>query len=164
MVERLILTPRQEDNFWNKVNRSGLSGCWEWTGAKTWGYGVININNRPTGAHRVSFQIHYRLLLKGECACHRCDNPACVNPSHLFAGTDKINADDREAKGRTVRGSRMKTSKLTEAQVAIILDNAKERRIPQSILAKRFGVDQSTISDIIRGKRWGHMQQQLQPS
>lgn len=96
--------------FWEKVNKNGrvvreeLGPCWEWTGAlDASGYGSIGLGDRTVGrASRVSYEIHYGPLASAECALHRCDNPACVNPAHLFKGTQKDNALDREAKGRLV--------------------------------------------------------------
>jgi len=93
--------------FWNKVEKS--SQCWQWTGGKTWdGYGRIKLNGKTVMAHRVAYA-----MLKGEVPkhlilCHTCDNPSCVNPDHLFLGTHKDNALDREAKGRSKRAGKPK--------------------------------------------------------
>jgi hypothetical protein len=97
-----------EERFWEKVDKNGptmphmTTSCWMWSASKDGsGYGWIGLGNGSLGkAHRVSFEIHYGPLMEGECALHHCDNPPCVRPDHLFKGTQKDNADDREAKGR----------------------------------------------------------------
>ena len=87
-----------EDRFWSKVDKSG--DCWIWTGATNKkGYGQFKIAGKQNASHRVSY-----ILTKGEIGelfvCHTCDNPSCVNPSHLWLGTCKDNHQDRERKKR----------------------------------------------------------------
>jgi hypothetical protein len=91
-----------EARFWNKIApMTEGSGCWEWLGAITGGYGSFDHRR----AHRVSWEMHNGPIPVGEgahgtCVLHRCDNPTCVNPAHLFLGTNRDNALDRERKGR----------------------------------------------------------------
>jgi hypothetical protein len=86
--------------FWDKVEKS-TDGCWEWRGADTRGYGVIEDKGVQQKAHRVSLEWSLgRPLHAGMLALHHCDNPACVRPDHLYEGTQQDNVDDRERRGR----------------------------------------------------------------
>ena len=96
--------------FWNKVNKEGQihfilrTKCWIWTAHKyPKGYGQFGFNGKVTAAHRVSWILHYGPIPEGLLVCHRCDNPSCVNPEHLFLGTAKDNAEDMGRKGRQVK-------------------------------------------------------------
>ena len=90
------------NHFWQGT------ACWEWTGSRfASGYGQLPAQ-RDTGslAHRASWRIHYGLIPHGMCVLHHCDNPPCINPSHLFVGTNKDNSKDMVAKGRSANGDR----------------------------------------------------------
>lgn len=96
-----------QERFWKYVNKS--TDCWEWTGNKSrkiHGYGTLQINKRPIGAHRLSWEIHYGKIPISLCVLHRCDNSICVNPKHLFLGTHRENAIDRTRKGRSAVGKK----------------------------------------------------------
>ena len=88
-----------EDRFWQKVEKN--EGCWIWTGSKSkLGYGYFQINNKTKYAHRVSKELRHGSIAEGLVVCHKCDNPSCVNPDHLFIGTMKDNMLDKMKKGR----------------------------------------------------------------
>lgn len=93
------MDPVIESRFWSRVRKG--SACWEWVGARhTGGYGAISVNGHQERAHRVSWMIHHGEIPDGLWVLHRCDNPPCVNPAHLFVGSDADNLSDAIAKGR----------------------------------------------------------------
>ena len=152
--------------FWSKVDQRGPDDCWPWTGARSAkGYGRIGvtIDGRKAGiiASRFSFLIYYGPLPPGMMACHTCDNPPCVNPAHLFAGTAQTNAQDMVAKGRfrpAAPGRRnprpyAPAGKLSFADARLIRELHAEGQT-QYMLAVQFGVSQPSISKVIRGETW----------
>lgn len=141
--------------FWSKVNQnSGPDGCWIWTGLRhPFGYGRFGCNKQKMLAHRVSYELEYGKLSSDQCVCHRCDNPCCVNPKHLFAGSRSINAADRDSKGRTLKGSQVKNSKLSEQQVLDI--RASTASITD--LSREYNVGYANIWAIIKRKSWTHI-------
>ena len=92
------------DRLWEKIDRKSLGDCWEWSGGKTtFGHGLIYPGDYKayTSAHRVAYQMYYGVVLPFEqCVLHRCDNPPCCNPHHLFVGTKGDNNRDTASKGR----------------------------------------------------------------
>lgn len=89
-----------EDRFWNFVKKD--SGCWAWSGTlDSYGYGVLSFKRKMLKAHRISYEIHNKVIDEELLVCHKCDNPSCVNPEHLFQGTSKDNTWDMIAKGRS---------------------------------------------------------------
>lgn len=106
------LNNKQIANFWSKVNKFGplpdqsiphylgLDQCWEWTGCKREGYGRFNIRRLNQSSHRISWEIHNAKISGNLFVLHKCDNRACVNPSHLFIGDNQLNMSDKSSKGR----------------------------------------------------------------
>ena len=139
-----------ERRFWSKVNKT--SDCWLWVGAADrQGYGRIKTSTTVL-AHRKSWEIHNGPIPDGLLVCHKCDNPPCVRPDHLFLGTNDDNMADMVQKGRAPRQSR-----LTDIEVATIRRRyADGERWPRS-LAREFGVSRSTIYYIVRRKTWVHV-------
>lgn len=133
-------------------------GCWNWLRAlNKKGYGRYGLGRRIR-AHRASWIIYRGPIPDGLCVLHTCDNPRCVNPSHLFLGTDQDNSDDKVKKGRQSRlkGERNGNSKLSDDDVVEIRKRRGENESTRS-LAKEFGVSQTLISFVINGKRWDHV-------
>lgn len=146
-----------EKRFLEKTIPEPMSGCWLWMGAcSPKGYGHMHVDGRFIKAHRFSYALYCCDVPTGAQICHRCDNPSCVNPEHLWAGTVQENLNDCIAKGRfrtgSLRGDQNPSSKLSDADVRAI------RLAPRGYgtgiaLARRYGVRQATISEIRSGKQ-----------
>lgn len=132
------------------------AGCWEWQGAKSVaGYGRISFDGVRWAVHRLMAHIKISDVADTAVVCHRCDNPSCVNPEHLFIGSQKDNVDDRDLKGRRnqARGEAQGSSKLTEKQVsAIRLDSRK-----QLIIASEYGISRAHVGNIKANRAWKHV-------
>lgn len=143
--------------FWRKAGRTE-SGCWPWTGGGNGtGYGMFWLDGRRQVASRVAWALTYGPIPDGLCVCHRCDNPLCVNPDHLFLGTKAENNADKEQKGRGVnlRGSKHGRALLTEEQVLSIRQRRTEGE-QLAALAREFKVTKSTIFSAIN-RNWRHV-------
>lgn len=171
--------------FWSKVDESGgPDACWLWTRQRTAkGYGIFSWSRQePRRAHRVAWELVNGPIPDGLNALHRCDNPPCVNPSHLWLGTTADNNADMTAKGRArrngntvltaargerhssrthpesvLRGSAHWKTKLTEDDVREIRRVVGAGEVRQAELARRYGVTRTAISLIIRGVSWKHL-------
>lgn len=134
------------------------SGCWEWMAKLTpKGYGAINDGLRRISSHRASWVLHRGAIPPGLYVLHRCDNRRCVNPEHLFLGTQADNVADMCAKGRhrATRGDARKQRTLSSAQIPAIRDRLANGETLRAIAAD-YGVSLYTIHDIKRGKSWRH--------
>jgi len=167
------------ERFMSRVDTSG--DCWEWTaGRQEAGYGYFDVAGHRYRAHRVAYELAVGPIPEGMFVCHRCDNPPCVRPSHLFLGSQLDNVADARAKGRLsptifdgtlprlmlaakaahpeswARGERVNTAKLTADQVREI-----RRRVSagasQSAVARQFGVGHTNVNHIVRGLSWRHV-------
>ena len=136
-------------------------GCWEWTGCKGRdGYGFIT--SHPEGkpikmmAHRLIFIFYNGSIPDGMCVCHRCDNPGCVNPAHLFSGSDAENMADKARKGRCKdqRGEKNTNAKLSAREAQEIRDRYRAGGISQRALAKQYGVAQRAVTSITLNRSW----------
>lgn len=165
------------ERFWRYVERSD-HGCWAWLGMKnSKGYGRIRVGGKGSQirlAHRVSYELHFGAIPDALCVLHRCDNPACVRPDHLFIGTPLDNSRDMVNKGRGYIvhhagdaharrkhpecwpvGSNHQSAKLTEVQIPEILA-LKGVRSDRKVAAQ-FGVTRNAIRMIWSGKSWKHV-------
>jgi hypothetical protein len=140
-----------EKTFFNKISIS-KNGCWEWSAyTDKDGYGIAYKNRMPVRAHRRAWELYVGKIPEGALVCHTCDNPKCVNPRHLFLGTNKENTSDMIRKGRDrLSGSRHHQAKLAPEQVRAIRGSNEKRRV----LAAKYGVSLSTICLIINLKLW----------
>lgn len=140
-------------NIQSKIAPANKQGCMEWQGAiGSAGYGNIWHQGRVMGAHRVIYLLIYAdpgaMLV-----CHRCDNPRCCNPDHLWLGTNADNQADKSRKRRGTHGERNTRAKLTEAAAREILTSPAGN----VALARKFGVDASTVSRIKHRKTWRYI-------
>lgn len=141
------------ERFEEKYIPEPNSGCWLWIGAATArGYGALGLE----GAHRVSYRLFNGAIPTGSFVCHRCDNPICVNPEHLFVGTPKENTHDALRKRRLTHGDKHPNSKLREADIPIIRELAA-KKTDMAEIGRRFGVGKYAIQCVVRGKWWKHV-------
>lgn len=158
-----------ETRFWKKVDKDGpripyVTGqCWMWYGTRVRnGYGIFKWAGKPGLAHRYSYWLHYATLPDDMNVCHRCDNPSCVNPSHLWLGTNRDNAKDRDMKQRQIprRGEDFTHAKLTDDIVRYIRLNY----VPfcsthgTRAMARKFGVSHMLVRQVLHGRIWRHIE------
>ena len=146
-----------EDRLYKRVRKT--EGCWLWQGSlNPKGYGMMSIDSRPRLVHRISWQVAHGPIPGGAFVLHKCDNPICVRPDHLFLGTQQDNMSDMVAKGRHnpghVPGEKNGCSKLTEVQVRSI----RQSNLPGVVLARKYGISPAQISDIRNRKSWRHLE------
>ncbi len=184
---QIHLTPKDIERFWPKVNRSrDDGGCWLWMAGTLKGYGTFSVSGQKMLAHRVAWIIANDAIPENCLVCHNCpggDNPLCVNPAHLWAGTHAENAADMVAKNRQAKGDRNGARLYPESRVRgdqhharlrpecmshgedrynskLTVDGVREIRqrhadgVSQRTLAEEFGVSQVNIGLILRRTTW----------
>jgi hypothetical protein len=144
------------DRFWEKVDKAGE--CWEWTAARNpLGYGLIGISaaRRCGLAHRVSWELNFGPIPAGLLVCHRCDNPSCVRPAHLFLGTHRDNHMDKINKGRHwhPRGALNPHAKVNEEDGRVMRGSADTH----AALARRYDLTPAAVRAIRIGRNWPHV-------
>lgn len=151
-----------EERLKRNMRVNPVSGCWEWQGCKRSGYGHTIVGSRTDGtrhserAHRLAYMVWNGEIPRGYDVCHKCDNPACINPNHLFVGTQQDNVDDRERKGRNVIkiGEEQPRSKLTKKVVKKARWERAYRGTSFQKLADKYGVSKKTMQNAIAGVTW----------
>lgn len=148
-------TPEQA--FWDHVLKTET--CWLWTGGVAGkGYGQFGKNNgQRFDSHRFSYELHIGPIPEGLFVCHTCDVPRCVNPEHLFLGTNQDNMQDAARKGRTTIGERNPRAKLTEEDVIELRSLWEPYQVTFQMLAEVYGVTDSSIRAAVLGVTWKHI-------
>jgi hypothetical protein len=144
------------ERFLEKIRKT--ENCWEWTAAKNSdGYGIIGVGGHGTvRAHRLAYKLFVGPIPEGKQVLHRCDNPGCINPSHLWIGMDADNQADSVAKGRHARGESHGRSKLSWSQVQEIRSQYQRgsHEFGSYALARHYGISRREIRDVVRGQSW----------
>ncbi len=129
-------------------------GCIVWLGmVKQHDYGQIGINRKTKLAHRVSWEQKFGKIPNGMHVLHKCDNPSCINPDHLFLGTHKQNMDDMVSKNRNAKGNTLPQTKLSPKSI----NEIRSSNLTGRELAKKFSISEGNISMIKSGKVWKHI-------
>ena len=174
----MTLPGSAERRFWSKVNKDGpapahaphLGPCWLWTDApkRRSGYGRLLVAGRVLPAHRIAWRLHRGPIPEGLGVLHRCDTPLCVNPSHLFLGTNADNTHDAQAKGRLAAGDRHlwrrqperhpmrvrpELKKLREEEVRV-MRGLRGEGATYAEIAEHFGANVRTVTAAVRGISW----------
>ncbi len=156
------LTPAEVDRFWSHVDKSG--DCWLWIGGqRPLSYGRFYLKERRKtglncviGAHRIAYFLEFGPFPNSLFCCHKCDNPPCVNPSHIFLGDVKANTSDAARKGRMPRGSKSKFASLKEEDVVRILEMHKLGKTDAEI-GRHFNTTRGAVWRIVSGRNWKHL-------
>lgn len=159
-MKPIVFTDKDLVRFWDKVAIRGSDDCWEWgAGCFADGYGAFRVSGKMLRAPRCSYTQVFGTIPVGLLVCHKCDNPKCVNPNHLFLGTNADNTRDMALKGRRAvfSGESHGHAKLTENDVLVIRAEYSGGGVAQRDLARRYNVRQQAISRVVTKKTWGHI-------
>jgi len=170
------LSPQDLNRFWSRVDIRGPDECWNWMvlersvdcphcghsfspKRKYFNQGYVRIAGQRLLSSRVAWTIAHGPIPANLFVCHRCDNPVCCNPRHLFLGTNLDNVRDRDRKGRQITpcGEQNGFAKLTARQVHTIRAECASGQANQKTLANRYGVSKATICHVVTRRSWTHL-------
>jgi hypothetical protein len=160
--------------FWARVARGAETECWPWQAhCGHFGHGQLVVQGAHYKAHRFAYALTYGAIPDGLCVLHRCDNPPCCNPAHLFLGTNADNVADRQAKQRHARGDnagprlhpeavergmQRYNARLTDGIVREIRHLAAQKQMTQKAIAHRFGVSPQLVTEVVKRRTWKHVE------
>lgn len=142
------------DRFNEKYKINSKTGCWEWQASKAhWGYGAFSLDGKLTSAHRASWKIFKGDITEFMYVCHKCDNPSCVNPEHLFLGTPTDNNNDTHSKGRARKGESCSWAKISDEDYLKIMSDPR----PYDQIAKDYNTRSKYVSQLKAGYTRKHL-------
>lgn len=145
-----------KSRFFEKVKKT--DNCWEWIPPKNQdGYGNFRVNKKNYRAHRYSYLLHYGVFDLSLKVCHRCDNPGCVNPSHLFLGTVQDNSTDMVMKNRQAVGENASRVTLTEEKVRDIVNKFNAGVMDVNVASKKYNITTSHVYRLVKKQQWRHL-------
>jgi DNA-binding CsgD family transcriptional regulator len=140
----------------DKTSLNNVSGCWEWLGTIKRGYGMLSVKSITKYSHRVSYEAFIGPIPSGMCVCHKCDNPGCCNPDHLFLGTVLDNMTDMVSKSRSAIGSRSSNAKISEQTAMKVMSLLYDGRTSVDV-ARILNLTKHTVRHIKHGRAWSHI-------
>lgn len=154
------IPPKIQSRFWAKVTKGDPSECWEWNrGCDADGYGVFHFKYATYRAHRMAWTLTHGELSPALAICHRCDNPPCCNPAHMFPGTLNDNNVDKAQKGRSLIGAENPRARITDAQV-LEIRRLSAMGVRRRALSERFSISVAQTRRIVVGEQWAHLSSQ----